>query len=272
MNVALTIAGSDSSGGAGIQADLKTFEVFGVFGTTAITSVTAQNTCGVYAVADIPTDVVIGQIEAVLDDFPVSAIKLGMMSSATIIQAVADVLKRRAPTIPTVLDPVMVASSGDRLLHADAIKTLIEQLIPLATIVTPNLPEAEVLTGINVASFQEMHQAANAIADMEAAAVLIKGGHYPQTNNCLPESVDLLLYQGEFYEFSLQWIQTNNTHGTGCTLSSAIAALLALGYQLPEAVIKAKEYVHSAVLSAPNLGNGRGPLLHSWQKKNLLQP
>ncbi|MCC7436953.1 MAG: bifunctional hydroxymethylpyrimidine kinase/phosphomethylpyrimidine kinase [Armatimonadetes bacterium] len=266
MTVALSIAGSDSGGGAGIQADLKTFEAFGLFGTTAITSVTAQNTCGVRAVADVPTEVVAAQIHAVLDDFPVAAIKLGMMSSAAIIHAVANLLKARATTIPIVLDPVMVATSGHRLLQPDAVRAVIEQLIPLATVLTPNLPEAEVLTGRSIASPQELHQAAASIAEMGAAAVLVKGGHRAANANPAPaEAVDLLLHHGEFHQFSLPWIQTGNTHGTGCTLSSAIAALVALGHPLPEAVRQAKRYVHNAMLLAPNLGNGNGPLLHSWQ-------
>lgn len=265
MTVALSIAGSDSGGGAGIQADLKTFEAFGLFGTTAITSVTAQNTCGVRAVADVPTEVVAAQIHAVLDDFPVAAIKLGMMSSAAIIHTVANLLKARATTIPIVLDPVMVATSGHQLLQPDAVRAVIEQLIPLATVVTPNLPEAEALTGRSIASPQEMRQAATSIAAMGAAAVLVKGGHHPPASTAPAEAVDLLLHHGEFHQFSLPWIQTGNTHGTGCTLSSAIAALVALGHPLPEAVRQAKWYVHNAMRLAPNLGNGNGPLLHSWQ-------
>lgn len=269
MTVALSIAGSDSGGGAGIQADLKTFQAFGLFGTTAITSVTAQNSCGVRAVADVPVEVVAAQIHAVLDDFPVAAIKLGMMSSAAIIQTVADLLKTRAVAIPIILDPVMVATSGDRLLQPDAVRAMIEQLIPLATVVTPNLPEAEVLTGHSIASPQEMRQAAARIASMGPAAVLMKGGHHP-TADLHPapaEAVDLLLHQGEFHQFSLPWLHTNNTHGTGCTLSSAVAALVALGHPLPEAVLRAKRYVHNAMRLAPNLGNGNGPLLHFWQSE-----
>lgn len=265
MNVALTIAGSDSGGGAGIQADLKTFQAFGLFGTTAITSVTAQNTCGVRGVADVPVEVIAGQIEAVMDDFPVAAIKIGMVSSAAIIHAVAELLERRAASIPIVLDPVMVATSGDRLLRHDAVAALAKRLIPLATIVTPNIPEAEVLSQQSIASAPEMRHAASAIAAMGAAAVLIKGGHPPQTEHATPEALDLLLDGGEFQEFRLPWIQTGSTHGTGCTLSAAIAALLALGNPLPQAVFQAKAYVHGAMLHAPGLGKGSGPLLHSWR-------
>ncbi len=259
MKVVLTIAGSDSGGGAGIQADLKTFEAHGVFGTSAITSITAQNTLGVRGVFDIPAEVVVSQIEAVLDDFQVAAVKIGMLSSRAIITAAAGVLRERAAGLPIVLDPVMVATSGDRLLRDDAVSALVAELTPLALLVTPNVDEAAVLAGHPVRNLDEMSSAARIIAARGARSVLVKGGHLGGGDGV---AVDLLLHDGVEHRLESPYIPSNSTHGTGCTLSSAIAAGLALGLDPVEAVRSAKEYVGVAIANAPGLGRGHGPLLH----------
>jgi hydroxymethylpyrimidine/phosphomethylpyrimidine kinase len=259
--VAVTIAGSDSSGGAGSQADIKTFAALGVYGASAITALTAQNTRGVSAIYDVPADFIAAQIDAVFSDLDVGAVKIGMLSQVAAIEAVAKGLDRHhAKNI--VLDPVMVASSGDRLLAAEAIVVLRRLLIPRTLVVTPNLPEAAALTGANLARSEvEMEVQARQILSLGARAVLIKGGHGDGV-----DSVDLLIGQGEVVRLSAKRIATKNTHGTGCTLSSAIAAGLAKGLDLTAAVQAAKAYVTAAIAAADQLkiGHGHGPLHHFY--------
>jgi hydroxymethylpyrimidine/phosphomethylpyrimidine kinase len=266
MPVVISIAGSDSGGGAGIQADLKTFEAFGVFGTTAITSITAQNTVGVRTVHDLPHDIVRAQLDAIFDDFAVAAIKIGMLSSAPIIALVAGVLRERAASSPIVLDPVMVATSGDRLLREEAVAALIEHLLPLATLVTPNSEEAAILAGREVANLPDMRAAAHVLVSKGAAATLVKGGHIaPRRNDEGVEELTDLFFDGTSeHVLSTPYIPTTSTHGTGCTTSSAIAAMLAKGVPLLESVVAAQRYVHGAILHAPGLGAGSGPLRHGW--------
>lgn len=256
MPVALTIAGSDSGGGAGIQADLKTFSALGVYGASAITALTAQNTAGVRAIHDVPPAFVAEQLLAVLEDIEVDAIKIGMLSTAGIIEAVADVLEGY-PSIPVVLDPVMVATSGDALLRDGARATLVARLLPLAALVTPNAPEAALLSGRALAR-DEAELGAQA-RRLGARATLVKGGHL---DGAL--SVDLLLAGGTVTRFAKPRVPTANTHGTGCTLSAAIAAGLACGLALADAVAAAERYVHAAILAADSLGvgRGRGPVHH----------
>lgn len=255
----LTIAGSDSGGGAGIQADLKTFDAHGVYGMSAITAVTAQNTREVRAVAEVPVDVVAAQIEAVFDDIGVDAVKIGMLASAELVRAVADHLADRE--VPIVLDPVMVAKSGDPLLADDAVETLRFALIPLATLVTPNLPELERLTGLPIEAEDERILAARSLQGREDSrpAVLAKGGHGEGDR-----VVDLLITEDEVARFVHPRIDTTSTHGTGCTLSSAVAARLARGDALPRAVEGAIEYLAGALASAFPLGSGHGPVNHFW--------
>lgn len=263
MNVVLTIAGSDSGGGAGIQADLKTFEAHGVFGTSAITSVTVQNTRGVRGVHDVPPDVVRQQVLAVLDDFDVSAIKIGMLSNADVISAVAEVLRGRAANVPVVLDPVMVATSGDRLLNEDALEALVGKLLPLATVLTPNVAEAEVLSGFRAESREDIRRAAQAILSYGPEYVLLKGGdreEYDEEGKRI--ALDLVLNSEEERWLPGEFVESSSTHGTGCTLSSAIAAGLACGADVFDAIESAKNYVTEAIRSAPGLGTGHGPLLH----------
>ena len=261
MPIALTVAGSDSSGGAGIQADLKTFAALGVYGASAITAITAQNTLGVRAIHDVPPDIVEAQIDAVFDDLAVGAVKIGMLSQAATIEAVAHALTRHGAR-NVVLDPVMVATSGARLLAPDAVATLRERLFPLAAIVTPNVPEAAALTGAGPARNEnEMELQARHLLSEGARAVLIKGGH-----NDGAESTDLFVAQDskDTCRFAAPRIATSNTHGTGCTLSSAIAAGLAKGLSLVEAVQDAKTFVTAAIVAADRLrvGRGQGPLHH----------
>ena len=265
--IAVTIAGSDSSGGAGIQADLKTFAALGVYGACAIAALTAQNTKGVTGIHDVPADFIAQQIDAVFSDLDVGAVKIGMLSRAAAIQAVAQGLSRhKAKNI--VLDPVMVATSGDRLLADDAIVALRNELIPMALVITPNLPEAAALTGASIArNEQEMEVQAREILALGARNVLIKGGHGEGA-----ESIDLLIGQGEVVRLSAKRVATKNTHGSGCTLSSAIAASLAKGLGLIAAVQDAKTYVTAAIAAADQLkvGHGHGPLNHffgQWSKQ-----
>jgi len=257
--IAVTIAGSDSSGGAGIQADLKTFAALGVYGASVITALTAQNTQGVSAIHDVPADFIAAEIDAVFSDLAVNAVKIGMLSQAPAIEAVAAGLARhRARNI--VLDPVMVATSGDRLLAASAVQALREKLIPRALVVTPNLPEAAALTDAPLARDEKAMEAqGRAILSLGASHVLIKGGH-----GSGDESVDLLIGQDGILRLSAKRIATRNTHGTGCTLSSAIAAGLAKGLDLVAAVRQAKTYVTAAIAGADtlNIGHGHGPLHH----------
>lgn len=254
--IALTVAGSDSGGGAGVQADLKTFEAFGVFGTSVLTAVTAQNTRGVWAVHPIPVDVVRAQIDAVAEDLRPAAVKTGMLASAALIEAVAAGFAAH-DLGPIVVDPVMVATSGDRLLDEGAETALVEHLLPRAALVTPNLPEAEILVGFEVWDETSMDRAARAIVDMGADAVLLKGGHLERER-----LVDLLWDGRTIRRWERERIDTRHTHGTGCTLSSAIAAGLALGEDLGSAVERALDYLERALRAAPGLGEGHGPVLH----------
>lgn len=269
--VALTIAGSDSGGGAGIQADIKTMSALGVFATTAITAVTAQNTCGVRLVQAMPPEVVRAQIEAVLEDMPVRAIKIGMLFSTPIIEAVAAALKPYAAEIPIVLDPVMIAQSGDPLIREEAIEAMKALLFPLTTLITPNLPEFAALLGEAFDEEQPSHSM-EAWLQWGAKAVLIKGGHSHDTSRV----VDYLLLteQQRVHRFEGLRVATTNTHGTGCTLSSAIAAFLAYGYDTIEAVRHAKEYLTQALKQGAErrLGKGAGPVHHFhafWANINL---
>ena len=255
LRTALTIAGSDSGGGAGIQADLKTFTAFGVYGMTVITSVTAQNTQGVLEIHDLPAAFVSRQLEAVLSDLPVDAAKTGMLSNAGIIRAVATRFRdQRIKNL--VVDPVMVAKSGHRLLREDALKALREELLPLAAVLTPNLPEAEVITGVKISGLEDMHRAAEQIHRLSPASVLIKGGHLEG------RAVDVLFDGSDFTELPADRVSTRHTHGTGCTLSAAITAALAAGQTIPQAVALAKDFITRAIREAPGLGHGHGPLNH----------
>ncbi|MBI2206010.1 MAG: bifunctional hydroxymethylpyrimidine kinase/phosphomethylpyrimidine kinase [Candidatus Rokubacteria bacterium] len=252
---ALTIAGSDSGGGAGIQADLKTFSAFRVFGMSVLTAITAQNSVGVHGVHDLPPAFVVAQIDAVLDDFGADAVKIGMLSSAPIIDAVAGRLGARA-VAPIVLDPVMIAKSGDPLLKDDARDALARRMLPLAHVVTPNLPEAAALAGMPVETEKDMEEAARRIHRLGARHVLVKGGHLRDTAN------DLLFDGAAFTRFAGERIPSTNTHGTGCTLSSAIAAGLAHGRALAAAVREAKAYVTEAIRGGFQPGRGVGVLRH----------
>ena len=261
--IALTIAGSDSSGGAGIQADLKTFSALGVYGASAITALTAQNTHGVEAVLVVPPDFVARQIKVVARDLNITAVKIGMLATSEIIEAVAGALET-LPGVPTVLDPVMVAASGDVLLDEDAIETLRAVLVPRAMLITPNLPEAAKLLGGDQAKYErEMSAQAAALRRLGAKAVLIKGGHAEGA-----EAIDILLDQDGELRLAAPRVATGNTHGTGCTLSSAVAAELAKGASLRDAVAAAKAYVTAAIDAADQLriGEGRGPVhhFHKW--------
>jgi len=252
---ALTIAGSDSGGGAGIQADLKTFAALGVYGSSAITAVTAQNTRMVLAIAEVPEDVVALQIDGVLEDIGASAIKTGMLSSASIIEAVADRLEAWG-IANLVVDPVMVSKTGDALLQSNAVRTLVTRLLPLSLIVTPNLPEAEVLSKREIKTDADVRSAASAIHALGPRFVVIKGGHRegPPTD---------LVFDGQHYvEFESDRIDTTNTHGTGCTFSAAITAYLALGKEPLDAIGLAKEYLTGALRASYSIGAGHSPVNH----------
>lgn len=261
--IAVTIAGSDSGGGAGIQADLKTFSALKVYGASVIAALTAQNTLGVTAIHDVPADFVTAQIDAVFSDLAISAVKIGMLSRPETIKAVADGLKRWHQRA-VVLDPVMVAASGDRLLSEDAVATLRENLIPLATIITPNLPEAAVLLNTSIAETEaDMLAQAQALLQFGPGAVLMKGGHAQGE-----ESIDLLVDAAGVTRLPAPRIDTRNTHGTGCTLSAAITAGLARGLSQAEAVQAAKTYISQAIEASDSLsiGRGHGPVhhFHAW--------
>jgi hydroxymethylpyrimidine/phosphomethylpyrimidine kinase len=254
---ALTIAGSDSGGGAGIQADLKTFAALQVYGTSAITAITAQNTCGVSAVQGIDPDMVAAQIRAVASDIGVQAAKTGMLFSVAIIKAVVAAVTATGP-YPLVMDPVMVATSGDRLLQPEAEESLRLELMPLATVVTPNLAEAAVLVGRKVLSLEDMQAAAEQMVAQGARAVVVKGGH------AINKATDVF-YDGTTMELlASEVIDTHNTHGTGCTFSAAICALLARGLPLREAVRGAKAYITGALRHSLSVGRGSGPVGHFW--------
>ncbi len=254
---ALTIAGSDSGGGAGIQADLKTFAALGVYGLSALTAITAQNTLGVRAACSLAPELVEAQIEAVLDDIGASAVNTGMLSNPAIIDAVARCLARWK--LPLVIDPVMVAKGGDRLLQPEAVITLREVLLPLATIVTPNIPEAEVLTGMKIETIEDMHRAAQAIAQLGTCQVIVKGGHLAG------QAIDVFFDGEQWTDLPAERILTRHTHGTGCTFSAALTALLARGLPMMQAVTEAKAYITGAIKHAPGIGHGHGPVAHFWQ-------
>ncbi|MFT5450047.1 MAG: hydroxymethylpyrimidine/phosphomethylpyrimidine kinase [Gammaproteobacteria bacterium] len=261
--IALTIAGSDSSGGAGIQADLKTFSALGVYGASVLTALTAQNTREVRAILDVDPAFIRAQLETVLDDLRIDAIKIGMLSRPEVIDTVASILAERV-SCPVVLDPVMVAKSGDRLLQAEAVAALREQLVPLATLITPNLPEAADLLGVDEPTDEAaMHDVLHALGALGSTSVLLKGGHLAGA-----ESPDLLLSTGEVKRLVAPRHATSNTHGTGCTLSSAIAAGLAHGESISDAVRAAKHYVSAAIAAADDLGvgSGHGPVHHFYAK------
>ncbi|MBF0168739.1 MAG: bifunctional hydroxymethylpyrimidine kinase/phosphomethylpyrimidine kinase [Alphaproteobacteria bacterium] len=253
----LIIAGSDSGGGAGIQADIKTVTALQGYAATAITAVTVQNTQGVSAVHDIPEDIIRAQMEAVLSDIGADCLKTGMLSRSGVIETVASVIRRHGAHLPFVLDPVMVAKGGAALLASEAKTALIEELLPLATLITPNAPEAEALTGLPVRSVADLGPAAERLGQMGARAVLLKGGHVAGET-----VVDLLYAAGKMQRFTSPRIESTSTHGTGCTLASAIACGLAQGLTLPQAVARARAYVWQAIASAPGLGHGHGPLNH----------
>ncbi|HBT20084.1 MAG TPA: bifunctional hydroxymethylpyrimidine kinase/phosphomethylpyrimidine kinase [Peptococcaceae bacterium] len=256
MKKVLSIAGSDSGGGAGIQADLKTFAAFRVYGTTAITSVTAQNTVGVEGVYDLPPDFVALQIDAVMKDIGADAVKTGMLSNVEIVEAVCSKLKEY-DVQNLVVDPVMVAKSGDTLLREDAINVIKEKLFPLAKVITPNLDEAKVLTGLKEINDEEgMKEAAKLLKEMGPQYVLVKGGHLTD------DAVDLLYDGTKFYRYPAERIITRNTHGTGCTYSAAIAACLALGLSVPEAVERSKKFITTAIKYGLQIGKGHGPTHH----------
>jgi hydroxymethylpyrimidine/phosphomethylpyrimidine kinase len=259
MKAVLTIAGSDSSGGAGIQADLKTFAAHGVYGMSVITALTAQNTQGVSGVHEVPADFVAQQIDAVVADIPPAAVKTGMLANAGIVEVVAGKLQQYAlPNV--VVDPVMVAKSGARLLSDEGVNTVRAKLLPVADLLTPNIPEAEMLLGTALSSDEFIRRAAVDIQAMGPKAVLIKGGHQPG------EKVVDVLFDGEhFWEFSGVRVETQNTHGTGCTYASAIAAQLALGEKLSDAVRHAREYLQAALERAYPIGHGHGPVHHFWK-------
>ncbi len=256
MQIALTIAGSDSGGGAGIQADLKTFHQFGVFGTSVITAVTAQNTLGVRGWEAVAPALVIQQLEAVADDLPPRAVKTGMLATSGVVDAVAAALPRLA-LANYVLDPVMVATSGDRLLVPDAELRIAQALVPLAALVTPNLDEATLLVRDDIRTVAAMEQAGRTLLKMGAGAALVKGGHLAGN-----EVVDVLVTAEGVRRFARARVPTSSTHGTGCTLSAAVTAGLALGRPLERAVADALDFVHRALAAAPGLGKGHGPLNH----------
>ncbi|MBF0269478.1 MAG: bifunctional hydroxymethylpyrimidine kinase/phosphomethylpyrimidine kinase [Alphaproteobacteria bacterium] len=254
----LIIAGSDSGGGAGIQADIKAVTALNAYAATAITAITVQNTLGVSDVFAIPTKVIQAQMEAVLSDIGADCLKTGMLSQSDVIETVASTIRHHAPHVPLVVDPVMVAKGGASLLAKEATMALIEELLPLASLITPNAPEAEALTGMKIESPADFGPVAERLAQMGAKAVLLKGGHV------LGETVvDLLYMGGKTQRFASPRIESNNTHGTGCTLASSIAAGIAQGLALPQAVARARAYVWQAIATAPGYGHGHGPLNHA---------
>ena len=257
MKTALTIAGSDSSGGAGIQADIKTMTANGVYATSAITALTAQNTTGVYGILESTPEFLANQLDCIFTDIFPDAVKTGMVSSTALIAVIADKLRQYGAR-NIVVDPVMVATSGARLISEEAVDALKEKLLPLATLLTPNIPEAEVLSGMTIENATDMEKAARAISEQYGCAVLCKGGHQ------ISDADDLLWREGAGVWFRGRRIQNNNTHGTGCTLSSAIASNLAKGYDLDQSVRRAKEYISGALAAMLDLGHGSGPMDHMF--------
>jgi|KBSMisStaDraftv2_1062788.scaffolds.fasta_scaffold23708_4 hydroxymethylpyrimidine/phosphomethylpyrimidine kinase len=260
MRAALTIAGSDSSGGAGIQADLKTFAALGVYGASAITAVTAQSTVGVVESFALSADLVTAQIEAVAGDIEIHATKTGMLADAAIVEAVAAVIKEMDLPL-VVVDPVLGSKRGDPLLDADGVKMLCTELLPLARVVTPNIPEAETLSGVRIAGDEDAREAARRIHGMGAAAVIITGGHLPGNGDV----TDLLFDGQRFSLFRTARVESRNTHGTGCTFAAAVAAHLALGHDLPDAAERSQQFVAGAIRHALAIGRGHGPLNHFWK-------
>ena len=257
MKTALTIAGSDCSGGAGIQADLKTTTMNGVYAMSAITALTAQNTTGVRAIQESTPDFLKQQLDAIFEDIYPDAVKIGMVASGELIRVIADRLRHyEAKNI--VVDPVMVATSGSALMKNDAVQILIEELLPISTLVTPNIPEAQVLSGLTIETKEDMMTAAKHIGDHCRCAVLLKGGH------SINDANDLLYANGELHWFNGKRIDNPNTHGTGCTLSSAIASNLAKGYPLSESIQRAKDYISGALAAMLDLGKGSGPMNHAF--------
>ena len=260
MKTALTIAGSDSSGGAGIQADIKTMTANGVYATSAITALTAQNTTGVYGILESTPEFLANQLDCVFTDIFPDAVKTGMVSSTALIAVIADKLRQYGAR-NIVVDPVMVATSGARLISEEAVDALKEKLLPLATLLTPNIPEAEVLSGMTISAPAGLERAARAISEQYGCAVLCKGGHQ------ISDADDLLWRNGAGVWFRGRRIQNSNTHGTGCTLSSAIAANLAKGYDLDRSVQRAKDYISGALAAMLDLGKGSGPMDHMFDLK-----
>jgi len=262
MRTALTIAGSDSSGGAGIQADLKTFAAHGVYGTSVVTAVTAQNTMGVIAFEALSADLVTAQIEAVMSDIGAHAAKTGMLANAAIVEAVAAAADDLE--IPwLVVDPVMIAKSGDQLLDDEALGAMKSELLRRAFLVTPNVPEAEALSGVAIRTDEDRREAARCIVALGASAVIVKGGHAPSV-----DIVDLLYDGHRFTEFRTERVTGRSTHGTGCTFAASVTAHLALGRTLDEAIPLAQTYVAGAIRHAPDLGRGHGPMNHFWNRSD----
>ena len=253
----LIVAGSDSGGGAGIQADIKAVTALGGFAATALTALTAQNTMGVHAVHPVPLDFIARQMEVVLTDIGADVIKTGMLGDSAVIETVCQALERYAAGVPVVVDPVMVAKGGHALLAAEAVDSLRRRLLPKAAVITPNLPEAEALAGMTIGSVTEMRAAAMALLALGVPAVLLKGGHLPGD-----ELTDLLATPDGIEAFVSPRIQTRHTHGTGCTMASAVAIGLAQGMTLRESVVRARAYVRAAIAAAPGYGSGHGPLDH----------
>ena len=257
MKTALTIAGSDCSGGAGIQADVKTMTMNGVYAMSAITALTAQNTTGVRAIQESTPEFLKQQLDAVFEDIVPDAVKIGMVASGELIRVIADRLRyHHAKNV--VVDPVMVATSGSALMKNDAVQTLMEELLPVSSLITPNIPEAQVLSGLTIESKEDMIAAAKQIGDRFHCAVLLKGGH------SINDANDLLYANGELIWFAGKRIDNPNTHGTGCTLSSAIASNLAKGFSLTESVQRAKAYISGALAAMLDLGKGSGPMNHAF--------
>jgi hydroxymethylpyrimidine/phosphomethylpyrimidine kinase len=277
VRAVLTIAGSDSGGGAGIQADLKTFAALGVYGTSAITAVTAQNTVGVTAAFSLPADLVTAQVEAVASDITLHAVKTGMLGNAAIVEAVAAAIAELdLPNV--VVDPVMLAKSGDRLLDDDGVQAMVKELLPRAMVVTPNIPEAEALSGLTIRSLDDVRRAAARISELAGRphgkagskaglSVVVKGGH--ATGDDL---VDLLYHDGVFLPLHTPRIETRNTHGTGCTFAAALTAYLALGHGVPEAMSHSQSYVAAAIRHGLAIGHGHGPLDHFWNVRRGRNP
>lgn len=264
----LTIAGTDPTGGAGIQADLKTFSALGCYGMSVITALVAQNTCGVRAIHSVSPDFVLAQLQAVMEDVLPDAIKIGMVHSLELVNVIAKVLKQY-PQIPVVFDPVMIATSGDRLIEERTIEAIVTQLFPLSALITPNMDEASLLAGMSVKTVEDMKVSAEKIMDMGTNALLLKGGHLESA-----QLTSLLIgKKGLIKALYSDKIETKNMHGSGCTLSSAIAAYLARGFALAEAVSKAQDYVHGAIYNAADvvIGKGNGPLNHFYNPQKMIK-